>query len=57
MYVTDGTNEILVYGTYDAEGVKRYSELESRPVAGDSIVLSVNLNQHNGKQQFHHMKH
>ncbi len=51
MYITDGKDEILVYGTYDAKGEKRYSEMTEKPVAGDSIVLSVNLNEHNGTPQ------
>ena len=51
MYITDGTNELYVYGTYDKDGVKRYSELTERPVAGDSITLSVNLSVFNGTPQ------
>lgn len=51
MTITDGTDEIYVYGTYDKDGVKRYSELEDKPVAGDSITLSVNLSTFKGTPQ------
>lgn len=51
MYITDGTDEIYVYGTYDAEGVNRYSAMSDKPVAGDSIVLSVNLSTFKGTAQ------
>ena len=43
MTITDGENDLYVYGTYSADGVDRYSTLEEKPVAGDEVVLSVNL--------------
>ena len=39
MIITDGTNELSVYGTYSSDGSLRYSELEDKPVAGDEVVL------------------
>ena len=51
MYITDGTDEIYVYGTYSADGVTRYSDMTEKPVAGDLIVLSINLNVHSGAAQ------
>ena len=51
MYITDGTNEIYVYGTYDKDGTNRYSTMADRPVKGDSVVLSVNLSTYNGTPQ------
>ena len=51
MTITDGTNELYVYGTYSADGVNRYSELAEKPVAGDEVVLSVLLSTHNGNPQ------
>ena len=51
MTITDGTDELLIYGTYSADGVKRYSELDEKPYAGDSVTLSVNLNEHKGTPQ------
>lgn len=38
MTITDGTNELYVYGSTDEEG-NFYSKLEDKPVAGDEIVL------------------
>ena len=51
MTITDGKDELYVYGSYDKDGVKRYSELTDKPVAGDSITLSVNLSLFNGTPQ------
>lgn len=51
MVITDGTNEIYVYGTYGADGEDRYAALDERPVAGDEVVLSVLLNTHNNEPQ------
>ena len=39
MIITDGTNELSVFGTYSSDGNLRYSELEDKPVAGDEVVL------------------
>ncbi|MBQ6817873.1 MAG: InlB B-repeat-containing protein [Bacilli bacterium] len=39
MTISDETGSIYVYGTYDANGEKRYSELDDKPVAGDEVVL------------------
>ena len=39
MIITDGTNELSVYGTYSSDGSLRYSELDDKPVAGDEVVL------------------
>lgn len=48
MTITDGTDSLYVYGTYDIEGFFNYSELTDRPVVGDEVVLSVNLHSFNG---------
>lgn len=44
MTITDGTDSLFIYGTYSADGVKRYSELDDKPVKGDAIVLYGSLN-------------
>lgn len=44
MTISDGTDSLFVYGTYSADGVKRYSELDEKPVKGDAIVLFGSLN-------------
>ena len=44
-------DELYVYGTYSADGVKRYSELEEKPVAGDEIVIYCKLKTYNGSPE------
>jgi len=39
MILTDGTNEITIYGTYSADGQTRYDALETKPVAGDTVTV------------------
>lgn len=48
MVIEDDTGELDVYGTYDKTGEKRYSEMESRPEAGDEVLLYGNLTTYNG---------
>ena len=51
MTITDGTNELYVYGTYGADGVARYSELEEKPNAGDTVYLSALFSNFKGTKQ------
>ena len=51
MMITDGTGEIEVYGSYSADGVKRYSELEDKPYANDKVTLACLLQNYNGKSE------
>lgn len=51
MVITDGTDEISVYGSYSADGVKRYPDLEDKPYAGDEVTLSVNLKNFKGSAE------
>ena len=51
MYVSDGTNEILVYNTKNADGTVGYSDMAERPVKGDEVLLFCTLNNHNGTNQ------
>ena len=37
--ITDGTNDILVYGTFDATGAIKYGEMENPPKAGDTVTV------------------
>ena len=39
MYITDGTNDLYIYGVYSADGAKRYPELEEKPYTGDEVFL------------------
>ena len=51
MYITDGTNEILVYNTKNADGTVGYADMTERPVKGDEVLLFCTLNNHNGTSQ------
>ena len=37
--ISDGTNEILVYGTYDATGANRYDAMATKPGVGDEVTV------------------
>ena len=39
LMISDGTNSILVYGTYDSTGAKKYGEMDNKPVVGDTITV------------------
>lgn len=51
MTITDGTDEIDVYGTYSADGAIRYDSFTDKPVKGDEVLLHCTLNTHNGSPQ------
>ena len=50
MYITDGTNTLTVYGTYDADG-NRYDVMENKPVAGDTVKFLSIINEYSGVNQ------
>lgn len=39
MTIEDPTGTLSVYGTYSYDGAKRYSELDEKPVKGDTVLL------------------
>ena len=39
MTIEDSTGTLSVYGTYSSDGAKRYSELDEKPVEGDTVLL------------------
>ena len=41
--ITDGTDEIAVYGIYSSDGSLKYSEMTSRPVVGDEVLLYASI--------------
>ncbi len=43
-------NTILVYGSFSADGVKRFGEMENTPVAGDTVKLLSVVSNYNGAQ-------
>ena len=49
--ITDGTDEILIYGTYDATGATRYGNMTEKPAKGDTMVVSGVLTSYNGVGQ------
>ena len=51
-YVTDGTNQICVYGLYSADGTVRYDKMEVKPVDGDEVIIYGVIGQYNGAPQF-----
>ena len=51
MTITDGTNELYVYGTYGADGVDRYPDLEEKPYKGDEVLLYCDLQNYDGTIQ------
>ncbi len=52
MYVTDGNgNTLTIYGTWNADGTVRYDALETKPVAGDTIILYGIIGQYSNKPQ------
>ena len=48
MIITDGENEISVYGTYGHDGELTYSELAQKPFKGDEVLLHCTLQNYNG---------
>ncbi|MBQ9733106.1 MAG: hypothetical protein IJV74_02600 [Clostridia bacterium] len=51
MTITDGENEIYVYGTYSIDGALKYSELTEKAVAGDEVLLHCILSTYDGNPQ------
>lgn len=48
MTITDGTGEIMVYGTNSADGSQKFDKLEKKPVAGDEILIYGTLQNYKG---------
>ena len=64
MTITDGVNELYIYGVYSGDGNTRYDAMDEKPVAGDEVVLYGKLKTYNGTpemdrgylQAFNHVK-
>ena len=39
MTISDGTNEIYVYGTFDADGTNRFDAMANQPKVGDTVTV------------------
>ena len=53
MTIEDETGEIMVYGTYSADGETRYGDMEEKPVAGDYVLLYGNLQEYKGTPEIY----
>ena len=52
MYITDAYGNVFtIYGSYSADGTTRYDAMETKPVAGDYVVVLGVLGQYNGTAQ------
>ncbi len=51
MVITDGENEISVYGTYSSDGSLTYAELEEKPYKGDDVILHCILQNYSGTKE------
>ena len=51
MVITDGQNQISVYGTYSSDGELTYAELDYQPVKGDEVLLHCILQNYNGTKE------
>lgn len=52
MYITDGTNEICVYGLYSADGKTRYDAMAVKPIEGETITVYGKLGMYSTTSQF-----
>lgn len=53
MTIEDETGELMVYGTYSADGETRYGDMEEKPVAGDYVLLYGNLQEYEGTPEIY----
>lgn len=51
LYITDGSQEILVYGLYSSDGKTRYDAMSTKPVVGDKIKVTGVLGLYNTTPQ------
>jgi len=50
LVITDGTNDLLVYGTYDATGANRFDAMANKPAVGDTITVYGIIGMYNAPQ-------
>ena len=50
LVITDGTNDLLIYGTYDADGANRFDAMASQPAVGDTITVYGIIGMYNAPQ-------
>lgn len=47
MYISDGTNDIHIYGLYSEDGSQTYAQMEDKPYKGDFIYVSAYISLYN----------
>lgn len=50
LVITDGTNDLLVYGTYSEDGKTRFDKLANKPAVGDKIKVYGIIGKYNDAQ-------
>ena len=48
MYISDGTNEIHIYGLYSEDGSTTYADMKEKPYKGDTVYVYSYINMYNG---------
>lgn len=51
MYITDGKNDLSIYGVYSSDGSLKYSEMEEKPYSGDEVFIYGYLKTYNGNPE------
>ena len=51
LVITDGTNELLIYGTYSEDGKTRFDKLATKPAKGDKIKVYGVIGNYNNNPQ------
>ena len=51
MYITDGANDLYIYGVYSSDGKLRYSEMDNKPYSGDEVYLYGIVKTYNGSPE------
>ncbi len=51
LVITDGTNDLLIYGTYSEDGKTRFDKLATKPAVGDKIKVYGVIGNYNNNPQ------
>ena len=51
MYITDGTNDLYIYGVYSSDGELRYCDLAEKPYTNDEVYLYGYLKTYDGNAE------
>ena len=54
MYIKSGNDTLLVYGTYNADGTVGYKDMQTKPVAGDTVKLYATIKNYQGTPELYH---